>query len=159
MQWIRNRKNFKTELHEEVETTIACPFLKESIINELATLHNTLCESIDLINNCFSVQVTADLASVMFYNIFCLFGIYHLIMAKATMFEEIALCTLNTSWNLYYTVFTSIMVACCGMVTEEVRLMIYLQNADHRSSEDVFIKYSWNFSLLTRYLIINFSVD
>lgn len=80
-------------------------------------------------------------------------------MAKATMFEEIALCTLNTSWNLYYTVFTSIMVACCGMVTEEVRLMIYLQNADHRSSEDVFIKYSWNFSLLTRYLIINFSVD
>ena len=114
------RKNFKTELHEEVETDIICPFLKESIINELATLHSSLCESIDLINNCFSVQVTADLASVMFYNIFCLFGIYHLIMAKATVFEEIALCLLNTSWNVYYTVFTSIMVACCGMVTEEV---------------------------------------
>lgn len=88
-------------------------------IKSLAICHQILCDSIDLLNSFFCLQVLFIFLVSVVFNTLCCFGIYNLARGNYKNQNELYFMIMNCIWALYHLYFIVGVVMFSSFVTKE----------------------------------------
>ncbi|XP_055543580.1 putative gustatory receptor 28b [Wyeomyia smithii] len=88
------------------------------IVRKFALLHDQLCDTVELINRCFTVHATVALATAFGFTVFSLFGLIHSYATQANK-ETIVLAWSNMAYDGFYLTFIVQLVVLSGLTHSE----------------------------------------
>ncbi|XP_055543584.1 uncharacterized protein LOC129729126 [Wyeomyia smithii] len=88
------------------------------IVRKFALLHNQLCDTVELINRCFTVHATVALATAFGFTVFSLFGLVHSYATQASK-QTMALAWSNMAYDGFYLTFIVQVVVLSGLTHSE----------------------------------------
>lgn len=156
------RLNFKTEIEEDLDKSLMHEGPEENLLAFLASLHDQLCTTISLINNCFSFTLASFIIAILISTIFSSFELYSVIASSAQINQRVAFCLISNAWNFLLFSFTFITICACSFTKKEARgSSTILHKALHYQESDAILKrvrlLGLNFFLCKQYKVTLFS--
>ncbi|XP_058824473.1 uncharacterized protein LOC131685071 isoform X3 [Topomyia yanbarensis] len=115
-------------LSVHTETTVCNEKEQLAVLKQIKILHDKLNDVVELVNYCFSVQITFCVGLCFVIGVVCSFGLFRAFIYRNELFY---MGVLNFIWYMYYLFFVLFFIAVGSKITRE--LNIFSQQLLHRS--------------------------